>query len=143
MTINEITSAIIGAAIRVHGKLGPGLLESAYEACLAYELEKLGLHVQRQKTVPLVYEKVKLECGFRADLVIDGRVVVEIKCKEALHPVDQAQLLSHLRLLDLHVGLLINFHVVQLKDGIKRMVNNYQESPDDQVCDVISMKASF
>jgi GxxExxY protein len=86
---------------------------------------------------------VKLECGFRADLVIDGKVVVEIKCKEALHSIDQAQLLSHLRLLDLHVGLLINFHVVQLKDGIKRTVNNYQESLDDQVCDVISMKASF
>ena len=143
MSRTEITGQIIGAAIKVHRKLGPGLLESAYEASLAYELEKLGLHVQRQKAVPLIYENVKLECGFRADLVIDGKVVVEIKCKEALHPVDQAQLLSHLRLLDLHVGLLINFHVVQLKDGIKRMVNNYQESPDDQVCDVISMKASF
>jgi len=139
----DITGRIIGAAINVHRKLGPGLLESAYEACLAHELEKLGLHVQRQKAVPLIYENVKLECGFRADLVINGKVVVEIKCKEALHPVDQAQLLSHLRLLDLHVGLLINFHVVQLKDGIKRIVNNYQESPDDQVCDVISMKASF
>ena len=131
MSRTNITGQIIGAAIRVHRKLGPGLLESAYEACLAYELEKLGLQVQRQKAVPLVYEKVKLECGFRADLVIDGRVVVEVKCKEALHPVDQAQLLSHLRLLDLHVGLLINFHVVQLKDGIKRIVNNYHELPDD------------
>ena len=143
MSCADITGRIIGAAIKVHRKLGPGLLESAYEACLAHELEKLGLHVQRQKAVPLIYENVKLECGFRADLVINGKVVVEIKCKEALHPVDQAQLLSHLRLLDLHVGLLINFHVVQLKDGIKRIVNNYQESPDDQVCDVISMKASF
>lgn len=143
MSCADITGRIIGAAINVHRKLGPGLLESAYEACLAHELEKLGLHVQRQKAVPLIYENVKLECGFRADLVINGKVVVEIKCKEALHPVDQAQLLSHLRLLDLHVGLLINFHVVQLKDGIKRIVNNYQESPDDQVCDVISMKASF
>jgi GxxExxY protein len=102
--------------------------------------------VQRQKAVPLIYEAVKLECGFRADLVIDGKVVVEIKCKEALHPVDQAQLLSHLRLLDLHVGLLINFHVVQLKDGIKRMVNNYHESHgdgDDPACQVTSRKASF
>ena len=143
MSCADITGRIIGAAIKVHRKLGPGLLESAYEASLAYELEKLGFHVQRQKAVPLIYENVKLECGFRADLVINGKVVIEIKCKEAVHPVDQAQLLSHLRLLDLHVGLLINFHVVQLKDGIKRMVNNYQESPDDQVCDAISMKASF
>jgi GxxExxY protein len=127
----DITSQIIGAAIKVHRKLGPGLLESAYEACLAYELEKLGLQVQRQKAVPLVYENVKLECGFRADLVVASRVVVEIKCKEALHPVDQAQLLSHLRLLNLQVGLLINFHVVVLKDGIKRMVNNYHEPADD------------
>jgi GxxExxY protein len=126
----DITSQIIGAAIKVHRKLGPGLLESAYEACLAYELEKLGLQVQRQKAVPLVYENVKLECGFRADLVVASRVVVEIKCKEALHPVDQAQLLSHLRLLNLQVGLLINFHVVVLKDGIKRMVNDYHESAE-------------
>jgi GxxExxY protein len=126
----DITSQIIGAAIKVHRKLGPGLLESAYEACLAYELEKLGLQVQRQKAVPLVYENVKLECGFRADLVVASRVVVEIKCKEALHPVDHAQLLSHLRLLNLQVGLLINFHVVALKDGIKRMVNNYHESAE-------------
>lgn len=136
----DITSQIIGAAIRVHRKLGPGLLESAYEACLAYELEKLGFQVQRQKAVPLVYGMVKLECGFRADLVVDGRVVVEIKCKEALHPVDQAQLLSHLRLLDIQVGLLINFHVVLLKDGIKRIVNNYQEQPDEgdgQACQLI------
>lgn len=95
----DITSQIIGAAIKVHRKLGPGLLESAYEACLAYELEKLGLQVQRQKAVPLVYGNVKLECGFRADLVVDSRVVVEIKCKETLHPLHQAQLLSHLRLL--------------------------------------------
>ena len=142
----DITSLIIGAAIKVHRKLGPGLLESAYEACLAYELEKLGLQVQRQKAVPLIYGTVKLECGFRADLVVDGRVVVEIKCKEALHPVDQAQLLSHLRLLDIEVGLLINFHVVQLKDGVKRMVNNYREPPDDgdeQGCELAQRKASF
>jgi GxxExxY protein len=127
---SDITSAIIGAAINVHRRLGPGVLESAYEACLAYELEQIGLHVQRQKAVPLVYGGVKLECGFRADLVVNGQVVVEIKCKEALHPVDQAQLLSHLRLLDLQVGLLINFHVLLLKDGIKRMVNNYREPPE-------------
>ena len=144
MTHAETTSQIIGAAIRLHRKLGPGLLESAYEACLAHELEESGFHVQRQKAVPLVYKKVKLECGFRADLVVDGKVVVEIKCKEALHPVDHAQLLSHLRLLNIQVGLLINFHVVQLKDGIKRIVNNYREPDEGETgCPVIQMKASL
>jgi len=126
MTLNELTHAIIGAAIKVHKGLGPGLLESAYEACLAYELEKLGLRVERQKPVPLIYESVHLDCGFRADLLVEGLVIVEVKAREALHPIDEAQLLSHLRLLDLRVGLLINFHVLVLKDGIKRMVNNYQ-----------------
>ncbi len=124
-----MTPEIIGAAIKIHRRLGPGLLESAYEACLAYELEKNGFAVQRQKAVPLVYDTVKLNCGFRADLVVEGRVALELKCKESLHPVDEAQLLSHLRLLNIPVGLLINFHVVLLKDGIRRMVNNYRESP--------------
>ena len=124
---NHITSEIIGAAIKVHRKLGPGLLESAYESCMEYELTTAGLQVERQKAVPLVYATVKLDCGFRADLVVNGLVVVELKCKEALHPVDEAQLLSYLRLLNLPVGLLINFHVVMLKDGIRRLVNNYRE----------------
>jgi GxxExxY protein len=131
MARNRTTERIIGAAIKIHRKLGPGLLESAYEACLAYELEKAGLMVQRQTAVPLVYEMVKLDCGFGADLVIDGEVVVEIKCKEAFHSIDQAQLLSYLRLLDLRVGLLINFHVILLKGGIKRMVNNYEDFAED------------
>ena len=126
MTLNELTHAIIGAAIKVHKLLGPGLLESAYEACLAYELEKLGLRVERQKPVPLIYESVHLDCGFRADLLVEGLVIVEVKAREALHPIDEAQLLSHLRLLDLRVGLLMNFHVLVLKDGLKRMVNSYQ-----------------
>jgi GxxExxY protein len=145
VTHAETTSQIIGAAIKVHRKLGPGLLESAYEACLAHELEKSGFHVQRQKPVPLVYEKMRLDCGFRADLVVDGRVVVEIKCKEALHPVDEAQLLSHLRLLDIRIGLLINFHVVLLKDEIKRMANNYREQTDDGARDspVLQIRASL
>src|SRR5579863_5367852 len=126
MVYRDLSNEIIGAAIKVHRKLGPGLLESAYESCLAFELETLGMRVERQKAVPLVYESVKLDCGFRADLLIDGQVVVELKCKEALHPVDEAQLLSHLRLLDVPVGLLINFHVVVLRDGIRRIVNNYR-----------------
>jgi GxxExxY protein len=124
---SHLTQEIIGAAIKIHRKLGPGLLESAYEACLAYELQKLGWKIERRKAVPLFYEGVKLDCGFRADLIVDGRVAVELKCKEALHPVDEAQLLSHLRLLNLPLGLLINFHVMVLKDGIRRLANNYRE----------------
>ena len=123
----DLTREIIGAAIKIHRALGPGLLESAYEACLAYELQRLGMKVERQKPVPLIYESVKLDCGFRADLVVEARVVVETKSKDALHPIDDAQLLSHLRLLNLSVGLLINFHVIILRDGIKRLVNNYRD----------------
>src|SRR4030088_1346874 len=89
MYSGDLTPQIIGAAIKIHRKLGPGLLESAYEACMAYEVEKLGLRVERQKPVPLIYETVKLDCGFRADLVVEGRVAVEMKCKEALHAVDE------------------------------------------------------
>lgn len=131
--MRDPTYQIIGAAIKVHRKLGPGVLESAYEACLAYELEKMGFTVERQKAVPLFYEDVKLECGFRADLVVNGIAVVELKCKEVLHPVDEAQLLSHLRLLNLPIGLLINFHVVLLRDGIRRFVNSYTEPPAESL----------
>jgi len=127
MELNEVTSAIIGAAIKVHRSLGPGLLESAYRVCLAYELRKLGLEVKREEPVPLVYEGVHLECGFKADLLVDGRVIVECKAKVDIHPVDKAQIASHLRLLKLQVGLLINFHELVLKDGIHRIVNNYQD----------------
>jgi GxxExxY protein len=126
----QLTDRIIGAAIKIHRRLGPGLLESAYETCLAYELREQGVSVSQQKAVPLVYDGVKLECGFRADLLVANRIVVELKCKDQIHPVDEAQLLSHLRLLDLNVGLLINFHVVLLRDGIRRMVNNYREQEE-------------
>jgi len=125
---NQVTERIIGAAIKIHRRLGPGLLESAYETCLVFELKGMGLRVEQQKAVPLIYDTVKLECGFRADLVVNGQIVVELKCKEVLHPVDHAQVLSHLRLLGLQVGLLINFHVVVPKDGIRRIVNNYEEN---------------
>jgi GxxExxY protein len=127
MRARDLTPEIIGAAIKIHRRLGPGLLESAYEACLAHELRNIGLPVERQRAVPLCYEGIKLDCGFRADIVIANKVVVELKCREALHPVDEAQLLSHLRLLSIPVGLLINFHVVVLRDGIRRIVNNYRE----------------
>lgn len=129
--LSRLTQEIIGAAIKIHRKLGPGLLESAYEACLAHELQKLGKRVDRQRPVPLFYEDVKLDCGFRADLIVEGTVAVELKCKEALHPVDEAQLLSHLRLLNLPLGLLINFHVMLLKDGIRRLANNYREPVEE------------
>ncbi len=130
----QITDRIIGAAIKIHRRLGPGLLESAYEHCLAYELRNQGLNIIQQKGVPLIYEAVRLECGFRADLLVENRVVVELKCKDQLHPIDEAQLLSHLRLLGLQVGLLINFHVVLLRDGIRRLANNYHEQ--DEPADV-------
>lgn len=128
MKINDLTYAIIGAAMKVHRTLGPGLLESAYESCLAYELEKQGFRVERQKPVPVIYEEVHLECGFRADLLVNGLVVVELKAKEKIHPIDGAQLLSHLRLLKLPLGLLINFHECDLKEGIKRIVNEFKEN---------------
>jgi len=125
MKLNQITEAVIGAAITVHRELGPGLLESAYEACLAYELEDRGFFVERQKEIPVVYGGAKLDCGFRADLIVEREVIVELKAKECIHPVDEAQLISYLRLLDFKVGLLINFHVAFLRDGIKRFVNEY------------------
>jgi GxxExxY protein len=124
--VNELTSTIIGAAIKVHRRLGPGLLESAYRACLRYELEKAGIAVEYEKKIPVVYDEVQLDCGFRADLIVDRQVIVEAKAKDKLHPVDEAQILSHLRLLNLRVGLLINFYEVVLKDGIRRIVNNFQ-----------------
>jgi len=121
--LNRITEAIIGASIQVHRTLGPGLLESAYVACLAYELGKQGLFVEQQRAVPLVYEEVKLECGYRADLVVEKSVIVEVKSVESLAPIHEAQVLSYLRLSGCKVALLINFNVVLLKDGIRRFVN--------------------
>lgn len=122
---NQLTHTIIGAAIEVHKRLGPGILESAYRACLAYELKKLGLEVEQEMPIPLIYDDVKLDCGFRADLIVENRIVVELKAKTTIHPVDKAQLLSHLRLLKLRFGLLINFHVDRLVDGVSRIVNGY------------------
>ncbi len=128
MKVDQITREIIGAAIKIHRRLGPGLLESTYTTCLEYELERAGFAVQRNKAVALVYEGIRLECAFRAEMVVNDTA---IRSREALHPVEQTQLLSHLRLLNLPVGLLINFHVVVLKDGIKRMVNYLEDSVDE------------
>jgi GxxExxY protein len=120
---NEISRFILDAAFRVHTALGPGLLESAYEACLAYELREVGLKVLVQIPLPLIYKSVKLDVGYRLDLLVDDLVIVEIKAVDALIPVHQAQLLSHLKLSGKKLGLLINFHVLHLKQGIKRVAN--------------------
>lgn len=125
MDLNELSREIIGAAIEVHRRLGPGLLESAYRACLAYELRKRGFQVIEEQPVPVVYDDIKMECGFRADLIIENSIVVELKAKSTIHPVDEAQVLSHLRLLKLRLGLLINFHEVKLVDGVRRVINGY------------------
>lgn len=121
--LNHLTESIIGAAIQVHRTLGPGLLESAYEACLAFELNKRGLGVEQQKPQPLVYEGVKLDCGYRIDLLIEGSVVVEVKSVDKLVPIHEAQLLSYLKLSGCKVGLSINFNVTVLTEGVRRFVN--------------------
>lgn len=122
---NEITEIIIGCAINVHKALGPGLLESAYEECLYYELSKTLLLVEKQKPLPLVYEEVKLECGYRADFLINKKIVVEIKSVDALNDIHLAQVLTYLKLANSKVGLLINFNVLKLTEGIKRVVNKF------------------
>jgi GxxExxY protein len=121
--VNQVSAAVINSAMRVHSILGPGLLESAYGACLAHELRTRGFRVETQVGLPVIYDGVKLDLGYRIDLLVDGLVIVEIKCVEAIHPVHEAQLISYLRLSGKNVGLLINFHVARLKDGIKRMVD--------------------
>ncbi len=121
--LNGITESIIGAAIQVHKALGPGLLESAYQHCLAHEVTKRNLHVEQQKPLPLVYEQVKLECGYRIDLVVEGAVVVEIKSVDELAPIHRAQILTYLKLSGCKLGLLINFNVPAVKDGIQRYIN--------------------
>lgn len=125
MTENEITEIIIGCAIKVHKALGPGLLESAYEECLYYELSKTQLEVEKQRPLPLIYEEVKLECGYRADLSVNKKVIVEVKSIEALNDIHLAQILTYLKLANCKVGLLINFNVLKLIDGVRRVVNKY------------------
>ena len=125
MSENEITEIIIGCAIKVHKVLGPGLLESAYEECLYYELCKTKLEIERQKPIPLIYEEVKLECGYRADIVANKKVIIEIKSVEALNDIHLAQILTYLKLAHCKVGLLVNFNVLKLTSGIRRVVNQY------------------
>ena len=124
---NAVAQQIVDAAFRVHTTLGPGLLESVYEAALAYELEKRGLRITRQQGIPVVYEAVRIHAGFFADLVVEDQAIVEIKAVETVAPVHKKQLLTYLKLADKRLGLLINFNVIRIKDGITRIVNGLKE----------------
>lgn len=124
MDENEISKMIFDCALNVHKSLGPGLLESAYEGCLFYELKKAGLNVEKQKPLPLVYEEVKLEVGYRIDLIVANKVIIEVKAVEALNDVHLAQVLTYLKLSNCKLGLLINFNVTLIKNGMRRVVNN-------------------
>ncbi|HOY31000.1 MAG TPA: GxxExxY protein [Bacteroidales bacterium] len=124
MTENELSNKVIGLAIDVHNALGPGLLESAYKECLFYSIKQNGLFVIKEKAMPLVFNEVKLDCGYRIDLLVENKLVIEIKSVEAINDIHLAQTLTYLKLGDFKLGLLINFNVLKLKDGIKRVVNN-------------------
>ncbi len=126
MTENEIATKIIGISIEVHRALGPGLLEHAYKECLWYKLQQAGLTVEKEKAMPLVFEDVKLDCGYRIDLLVENKVVVELKIVDALNDIHLAQTLTYLKLGNYRLGLLINFKLTLLKQGIKRIVNNFQ-----------------
>ena len=124
MTENELSRSIVDSAFKIHTTLGPGLLESVYEAVLAHELERRGCRVVCQRAIPVVYEEVRLDLGFRADIIVNEKVVIEVKSVDAIAPVHAKQLRTYLRLMDLKLGLLINFNVNLIKDGITRVVNN-------------------
>jgi len=126
--LNKITEEIIGTAIEVHRVVGPGLLESAYEACLVFEFRERGLKVEQQKPLPVIYKTVRLDCGCRLDIVVESAIIVEIKAVERLNSIHEAQLLSYLRLYGCKLGLLVNFHVPMLKNGIRRVVNEFPDS---------------
>jgi GxxExxY protein len=135
---NVLTDQIIGCAIEVHRHLGPGLLESVYEECLCYELSQIGLRFERQVHLPVTYKGIKLECGHKLDLVVEDSVVVELKSVEDLTPVHQAQLLTYLKTSNKKVGLLINFNVQLLKNGLKRVVNRYEGPAVTQITSAVS-----
>jgi len=125
--INNLTSSVIESAIKVHKILGPGLLESSYKECLAYELNKKGLQVEKEKPVPLIFEEVKLECGYRLDLLINNELILELKSVDAVADIHIAQTLTYMKLMNKKYGLLINFNVTLLKDGIRRLINKYYQ----------------
>ena len=119
---SELTREIIAAAMEVHSHLGPGMLESAYEECLSFELENRGIKINRQAPIPVVYKDIKLECGYRADIIVDGKVILELKSVEAINEVHEAQVLTYLKFSKCKVGLLINFNVKSLRNGVRRFV---------------------
>lgn len=125
MTENELAKIIFDAGLKVHRTLGPGLLESAYEECLYYELVNLGLYIEKQKGLPLVYNSVKLEIGYRVDILVEKKIIIEIKAVEALNDIHLAQMLTYLKLSNCKLGLLINFNTTLFKDGIKRVINGF------------------
>ena len=127
MTLNELTEKIIGLAIKVHRTLGPGFLESVYQAALVYELVKAGIQFEKEKALPVEYEEIFLDIGFRCDFLVDKRIIVECKSVREVTPLDHAQLLNYLKITNLTVGLLINFNVRKLTDGVQRIVNNYND----------------
>ena len=124
MTENEISNKIIGFAIEIHKALGPGLLESVYKECLFYKINKSGLFVEKEKAMPLIFEEVKLDCGYRVDLLVEKKLIIEVKSVEALNTVHLSQTLTYLRLENYKLGLLINFNEILLKNGIRRVANN-------------------
>ena len=128
LSFNELTERVIGACIEIHRALGPGLLESAYEECLCHELSVAEIEFERQKPLPVRYKEVNLDCGYRLDLVVEQKLIVELKAVESLLPIHEAQLLTYLKLSGLTLGLLVNFNVPVLKSGIKRIANNFQDS---------------
>jgi GxxExxY protein len=128
MEYSDVTEKIIAAALKVHSAIGPGVLESVYKTCMAHELKKLGIGVSCEVTLPVVYDGLKLDSGFRIDLLVEDLVVVELKCVETLLPIHKAQLLTYLRLSNKPIGLLLNFNVVHMREGIKRILNNKYES---------------
>ncbi len=122
MEYEDLTQKIIGCAIKVHKELGPGLLESAYEECLAYELENIGLKIERQKPVPVVYREIKLDCGYRIDILVEDKIVLELKTVDEFNPVHEAQIITYLKFSGKKIGLLINFNVLKLKDGLRKYI---------------------
>ena len=122
--LNKLTERIIGCAIEVHKGIGPGLLESAYEECLCYELSQAGLSFERQVSLPVIYKQVKLDCGYRLDIVVESQIIIEVKAVDQIISIHEAQLLSYLRMLNKRLGLILNFHSTVMKSGIKRIANN-------------------
>jgi GxxExxY protein len=131
--LNKLTERVIGACIEIHRHLGPGLLESAYEECLCFELSQQGIQFERQKPLPVTYKGVRLDCGYRLDIVVEDAVILELKTVEKLQPIHRAQLLTYLKLTNLSLGLLLNFNVPVMIEGVMRVVNNFNEAPKTQL----------